>query len=59
MPKKEVRRRREAVHAALADGRPMTLARAIEMPDLVTIDEAERNVSIAGAPGSRDIEWCA
>jgi hypothetical protein len=59
MPKKEVRRRREAVHAALADGRPATLARAIEMPDLVTIDEAERNVSTAGAPGQRSIEWCA
>ncbi len=59
MPKKEVRRRREAVHAALADGRPTTLARAIALPDLVTIDEAERKVSIAAAPGSRDIEWCA
>ncbi len=43
MPKKEVRRRREEVHAALSDGRPTTLARALEIPDLPTIDEAERN----------------
>jgi hypothetical protein len=59
MPKREVKRRREQVHAALADGRPATLARAIEMPELVTIDEAERNVSTASAPGQRSIEWCA
>lgn len=59
MPKKEVKRRREQVHAALADGRPATLARAIEIPDLITIDDAERNATIGSAPGSRDIEWCA
>jgi hypothetical protein len=58
MPKKEVRRRREEVQAALTDGRPMSLARALEIPDLPTIEEAERNIASAGAPGERKIEWC-
>ncbi len=57
MPKKEVKRRRQEVHAALAE-RPATLAHALEIPDLPTIDEAERNVATAGAPGERKIEWC-
>ena len=58
MPKKEVRRRREEVHAGLSDGRPTSLARALEIPDLPMIDDAERNVATAGAPGERKIEWC-
>jgi hypothetical protein len=58
MPKKEVRRRREEVHAGLSDGRPTSLARALEIPDLPLIDDAERNMSGAGAPGERKIEWC-
>ncbi len=57
MNKKEVKRRRQEVHAALTDGRPATLARALEMPDLPMIDEVECN-STVGAPGQRNIEWC-
>lgn len=58
MPKKEVKRRRHEVHAAIASGRSESLARALEIPDLPTIDEAELNLSTAGAPGERKIEWC-
>ena len=53
MPKKEVKRRREA---GACGARRRSAGDAwrvrIEMPDLVTIDEAERNVSTAGAPGA-------